>query len=151
MDEQTKANLGNDSIWIRLIYMLLLGLAYTVAEAVYLIVVIFQWLAALVTGQVNKPLHEFGANLSRYIYEILRFQTFNTEQKPFPFSDWPNEVPGDSPWIGDRRDEKAPEAHRNAPEDADEKPGEEGSTVEGSTAESAETGQDSRGEDKPLT
>ena len=150
MDEQTKANLGNDSIWIRLMYMLLLGLAYTVAEAVYLIVVIFQWLAALVTGQVNRPLHEFGANLSRYIYEILRFQTFNTEQKPFPFSDWPNEVAGDTPWSDDHREELAPESRRDAPESASENAGERPGE-ENSTAKSRDMGQEEKSNNNPLT
>lgn len=105
MDEQTKTNLGNEGIWIRLIYMVLLGLAYGVAEAIWVVVVLFQWLAALVTGQVNQLLHEFGANLSRYIYEIVRFQTFNSEQKPFPFSDWPDQATGVTPWSGGQADE----------------------------------------------
>jgi hypothetical protein len=61
--------------------------------------VIFQFLAVLVTGRANEPLLQFGKNLSVYILEILEFQTFNTELRPFPFSPWPDEEPGGDEWV----------------------------------------------------
>ena len=40
----------------------------------------------------NQPLLNFGAQLSTFVYQIYHYLTFNTEQRPFPFSDWPSET-----------------------------------------------------------
>ena len=100
LDEQTKTNLSDPNIWTRGLYMLLMAIAFGVTEALMAIVAIFQFLSALVTREISKPLHEFGANLSAYAYQIAQFVTFQTEEKPFPFADWPNVEPGDTPWDG---------------------------------------------------
>ena len=41
------------------------------------------------TGNTNDNLGRFGNQLSQYLYAIVQFQTFNTEDKPFPFGKWP--------------------------------------------------------------
>jgi hypothetical protein len=38
---------------------------------------------------LNPRLVEFAPGLSRYIYEILRYVTYESDERPFPFSDWP--------------------------------------------------------------
>ena len=101
MDDKTKSNLSDPSIWSRGLYMVLMAIAFGVTEALIAIVAIFQFLSALVTREVSKPLHEFGANLSAYAFQIAQFVTFQTEEKPFPFADWPNVDPGTTPWDGE--------------------------------------------------
>ena len=87
MDNATKSNLADRNIWVRLLYMLFYAITYAVAETILTLLVIFQFIAALVTGRVNDALLRFGANLSAYIFEVLQFVTFNDEKLPFPFSD----------------------------------------------------------------
>jgi hypothetical protein len=99
MEDQTKANLTNESIWVRLVYMVVLAIGYGVAEAVVLVVAIFQFFAALTTAQINRSLHKFSANLVVYVYQIIQFETFNTEKKPFPFSAWPDVAAGETAWL----------------------------------------------------
>ena len=98
MDQETKSRLSDRSIWVRILYMVILVIAYSVAEAVLVVVSIFQFLTVLFTGSVNEALQRFGANLSSYQYAILQFATFNREDLPFPFNDWPDVEPGDTPW-----------------------------------------------------
>ncbi len=100
MDEQMKSRLTSGDVWMRALYMVILAIAYFFAEVVLTAVVVFQFLVILFTGSANEPLLRFGQNLTRYIADILRFQTFNTEEKPFPFSDWPDEAPGGERWRG---------------------------------------------------
>jgi hypothetical protein len=69
--------------------MVLFAFIYGVADFVLFAVVIIQFLIRLLTGGINKPLQGFGHSLSRYIYQVLLFLTFNTEDKPFPYDDWP--------------------------------------------------------------
>ena len=90
MKEETKEHLRNPSSWKRLLYMLLFVVLYGVAEVVVTAVVVFQVIYNLFTGNINERLLAFGKQLSRYIYSILLYLTYNTQQRPFPFSDWPS-------------------------------------------------------------
>ena len=94
MKENTRENLVRRDIWIRALYMLLFAIVYSVAEAIVVLLAIFQFVALLITGQVNELLIRFGKNLSVFMFDILEFQTFNSEIKPFPFSPWPDEEHG---------------------------------------------------------
>jgi len=72
-----------------------------VAEVVLTLLVVFQFLVTLFTGKANEPLLKLGTNLSTYFYQIIQFQTFNTEEKPFPFSPWPDAEVGENRWLDD--------------------------------------------------
>lgn len=98
MDEALKNRLSSRDIWARGLYMVFFAIAYSVAEIVLVAVVIFQFLAILITGQANGNALRLGRNLSTYIYEVLQFQTFNSEARPFPFADWPDEDSPQTPW-----------------------------------------------------
>jgi hypothetical protein len=94
MQEIEKETRTTQTIWLRGLYMLLFALLYSVAEVVLWTVVLVQF-GYRVFNDANQPrLLEFGATVARYIYQVLRFLSFNTEVMPFPFSDWP-EVAGD--------------------------------------------------------
>ena len=99
MEKQMKDRLTSRDVWVRALYMVFFVVAYGVAELVLSLVVLFQFGTILITGSANEPLLRFGHNLSQYVYQILQFQTFNTEDKAFPFSDWPDEAPGDNRWL----------------------------------------------------
>lgn len=90
-DANLKENVSRRSIWIRLVFMIVMGIAYGVAEIVAFAVVVFQFLSSLFTGQHNERLAHFGRNLGRYFQQITLFMTFATEEKPFPFGQWPDE------------------------------------------------------------
>ena len=98
MDQETKNRLADRNIWVRALYMIIPVVAYSIGETLLVIISVFQFLSALVTGKVNESLQNFGANLSAYLYDILQFATFNSEDLPFPFSDWPEVEPGETPW-----------------------------------------------------
>ena len=98
MQQSTKDNLANRSIWARGLYMLFYVIAYAVAEAIVALVAIFQFVHALFTGSINPPLQAFSANLCAYILQILEYVTFNSEFQPFPFAEWPTAATGETPW-----------------------------------------------------
>ena len=86
-----KENISRRSIWVRLVYMIVLAVAFWVAELVAIAVIVFQFLCSLFTGKPNDQLLRFGRNLARYFQEITAFMTFATKEKPFPFGPWPDE------------------------------------------------------------
>jgi len=132
-----RERLTRKDIWLRALYMLVLAIAYSIAETIIVFLVFFQFLSILFVGYANAALLRFGQNLSTYVYQILRFQTFNTETRPFPFSPWPDESLSDNPW---RESSSAggPLVSSDDEEEADAKPAEEHS-VETDTHSEAET------------
>jgi hypothetical protein len=90
--------------------MVLFAIAYSIAEFAIVCIAIFQFFAALITGSVNEPLLRFGNNLSTYIYQVFQYQTFNSEVRPFPFSDWPDEPHADNAWLKDPQPVEDPSA-----------------------------------------
>jgi Flp pilus assembly protein TadB len=90
-----KENLKTRSTWLRLFFMFVVVLLYSVSRVVVSLVVLLQFFWVLFTGETNKPLEKFGQSLATYTYQIIRYLTFNTEERPFPFDlDWPAGPPG---------------------------------------------------------
>ena len=88
----------NRELWVRLLYMLFCTIAWSITEFLLACVAIFQFLAVLVNGTVHLRALRFGRNATVYATQLFDYLTFNSEQVPFPFEDWPSEEPGDSPW-----------------------------------------------------
>jgi hypothetical protein len=91
MDEDLKQNLTASETWIRGLFILLVAFFLFVARVVTGAVVIIQFLFTVFAGEVNDNLQRFGASLARYIYQCLLFVTYNSDNKPFPFTPWPGE------------------------------------------------------------
>lgn len=89
MDEDIKNNLKDRSNWLRGLFILLFIIFYNVAEIVLMAIVVVQFGFKIITGDVNEKLLSFSKSLSRYIYEVFQFITYENETMPFPFSDWP--------------------------------------------------------------
>jgi hypothetical protein len=88
-NEQLKSNLTSSKHWLRLVFMLIFAAILQVASIVMWMLVIVQFLFSLITGTDNINLRQFGHSLSIYIFHTLKFLTYASEEKPFPFADWP--------------------------------------------------------------
>lgn len=83
-------NLKEPSVWIRILFMLAFGvLLYFVLAPVIFVIMLAQALFVLLTGESNENLRKFSASLSEYINQTLNFLTYNSDDKPFPFADFP--------------------------------------------------------------
>ncbi len=97
MSGDIREHVTRRSIWLRLLFMIVLSVAFNLAEFITFAVVAFQFLASLFTGQPNDRLTRFGRNLAHYLQQITVYLTFTTEEKPFPFTPWPDEPHEESP------------------------------------------------------
>jgi hypothetical protein len=88
-DGRLEDNIRSGATWKRLLFMILFIALWTVSRIVVLVVVVMQFLWVLVTGSTNERLTRFGLSLATYSYEIIVYLTYNSENQPFPFSDWP--------------------------------------------------------------
>lgn len=88
MEEQIQDNLKQVGTWKRIGFILIFAVIAGVVRTLIWVVVILQIAAALFTGNTNQHILGFGQKLAAYLYHILLFMTFNTDELPFPFSDW---------------------------------------------------------------
>lgn len=91
MDQKLKSNLLSASHWLRVLFMVLFALILQVAAAIMWVVVVLQFLFSLFTGETNTRLRQFGHSLATFIYQTWQFLSYNSEEKPYPFQDWPTQ------------------------------------------------------------
>lgn len=89
MDEDLKQNLTAAETWLRGLFILLFAFLLVIARVVTGAVVIIQFLFTVFTGHTNENLRYFGAGLAQFIFQALMYVTYNSDDKPFPFSPWP--------------------------------------------------------------
>lgn len=83
-------NLRARSTWLRLVFMIVIGVCHEIARLVGAVVVVLQFLHVLFTGKPNERLKDTGLSLAQYVYQVVEYLTFNTEVRPFPFdAEWP--------------------------------------------------------------
>ena len=93
MNSDLKDNIKKQSTWMRGLYMLLFTVFYTLAEILLFTIIVFQFVLKLLTGDTNERLRKLGQTMATYIYQILQFMSFNSEQHPYPFGAWPKGEP----------------------------------------------------------
>lgn len=84
------SNLSRGDVWIRILYMLLFVIVYSVVEVIVIAATVIQLGFVLISGERSARLQSFNESLSRYVYDVLRFIMFVSDYKPFPFTDWRN-------------------------------------------------------------
>lgn len=89
MNEEIKQRLQKKEIWQRGLYILLFTVIYGFSKLLIMGIMLFQYVTWIVTGKTNGLLLGFSQGLSTYIYQITIFLSFNSDQRPFPFSAWP--------------------------------------------------------------
>lgn len=89
MTENSAAPGNKRNIWMRGLFMLLMGLAFQVCGTVLCIVTVIQFVLVLLNDEPNVRLVSFGRSMGNYLRQIVNYLTFATEEVPFPFSEWP--------------------------------------------------------------
>lgn len=92
MNPQLKEHLTAKDTWIRGIFMLLFAVFLSVAKVVAAVVVVVQFLFTVFQGETNDNLKQFGAGLSRFVFQTMMYLTYNSDDKPFPFKPWPDDA-----------------------------------------------------------
>ncbi|MCA3237973.1 MAG: DUF4389 domain-containing protein [Curvibacter sp.] len=78
------------SLWVRVLLMLLMGLAFHIAVTILGALALVQLVFAAISDGPNERLQHFGRGLGVYLRHITDFVSFAREDLPFPFSDWPS-------------------------------------------------------------
>ncbi len=79
----------NPEIFSRIFYTLLFAFISWMTIWVFAFVVLIQFGFLLITGKVNKNLKGFNQEVGLFLYDMIKYLSFQTNDKPFPFRDWP--------------------------------------------------------------
>lgn len=89
---------NNAEHWIRLLWMAVFAVLMTIARFLVVVISLLQFVLVAAHGEKNANLLQVSGSLNQWLLQGLRFLTFNSEEKPFPFADWPQpDYPSDYP------------------------------------------------------
>lgn len=74
---------------MRIVYVILFCIIFSFMDLLLAFIALLQSIIAVVSGQPNEALKDFGARLGIYLRQIAGFVSFDHDDMPFPFSDWP--------------------------------------------------------------
>ena len=89
MDVKIKENVRNVDTWMRGLFIVIFGVIFYFLIGIVWLLVIFQFITKVVTGSLNELLEKFSSGLTQYALQILNYVTFQSEERPFPFSPLP--------------------------------------------------------------
>ena len=136
---EVSENIKSEKQWLRGLLMLLFLIILEMAKIVIIAVTIIQFLFAILTGQGNENLRRFGSSLGQFAKQIVDFLSYNSEDKPFPFAEWPEPEPSTEPELEFGAAAENADASK-APEIVDQSDAESDSTAQSSSDASAEQG-----------
>jgi hypothetical protein len=87
--EEVEKDDKNTEIFSRVFFTLLFALIGWLSLHVFAVVVIIQFGFLLITGQVNTNLKGFNKEVGLFLFDLIKYLSFQSNVKPFPFRDWP--------------------------------------------------------------
>jgi Domain of unknown function (DUF4389) len=88
--ERQGGTVQSPEVWKRGLVMLLFAIAFGIAQVVLNAIAIVQFLWLLLAGEPNQFLGRFGRSFSVWLAETARFMTCASDDKPFPWRQWPD-------------------------------------------------------------
>jgi len=85
MSNKTKSSFTRKNKFKRILLIILFIVIYSLVEIIMGLVIFMQILFVLVRSRTNETLLKIAKVLSLLIYDILKYLSFITEDKPYPF------------------------------------------------------------------
>lgn len=82
-----KENIEKREAWFRIIVLIISGVILMAWKYLIIILVILNWLITVIYGKRSRKMAEFSEYWNTEVYKYVRYITFNTNNRPFPFSD----------------------------------------------------------------
>ena len=72
--------------WFRIVVAIVSGIILAVWKALIIILAIVNWFIVIFSGKRNKELADFCEYWNTEIYKFIRYMTFVSNKRPFPFT-----------------------------------------------------------------
>ncbi len=74
----------------RALYTILYLIIGRFISMVLFVIAITQYIYSWLTGEPNEKILHFTEDLAQYTKQLVSYVGFNTEEKPWPFGEWPD-------------------------------------------------------------
>ena len=78
--------------WMRIVVGIVTGIILALWKTLVVVLIIVHWLYAVFLGKRSKAIAEFCNVWTTQAYFFIRYMTFATNKRPFPFSDLAEEM-----------------------------------------------------------
>jgi hypothetical protein len=92
MPNEVQVLISRKQVAIRLLYTLLYMAIFELVKTIVVLITLFEYFFLLITLHHNEPARAFANKVATYGYRVMRYLTLNENQRPFPFSDFPEEI-----------------------------------------------------------
>jgi hypothetical protein len=92
MNETAAAPVSRGQIALRLLYTLFYFAVYCILKAILVFTTLFQFVYLFITLTPSEPTRLFVNKVVTFAYRVWRYITLNENRRPFPFSDFPEEL-----------------------------------------------------------
>jgi len=92
MDDVQETTVTRKEIDIRFLYSLLYIVVFEILKFIIQITVLFQFIYLFIWREYSDPLRRFSNKVATYAYKVIRYLTLTDNIRPFPFSDFPDEM-----------------------------------------------------------
>ena len=72
--------------WFRLVVFIVSGIILSIWKYLIYILLIINWFVTIFSGKRHKELATFSEHWNTELYKFMRYLTFVSNKKPFPFS-----------------------------------------------------------------
>ena len=105
----TEPTIERKETGMRILLTVLFLLIVNIGHAVVGVVTLFSLLFALITKQPpGDRVKQFANRTVSYLYRVLRYLTYNENEPPFPFADFPQELEPSAPFPPTHAGDKEP-------------------------------------------
>ncbi len=73
-------------LFMRIVVAIVSGVVLNVWKFLIVVLVIVNWFVALFSGKRDKEIAEFCDYWNSEVYRFIRYLTFETNERPFPFA-----------------------------------------------------------------
>ncbi|PIN91947.1 hypothetical protein COU56_04375 [Candidatus Pacearchaeota archaeon CG10_big_fil_rev_8_21_14_0_10_31_9] len=87
-EKPSKPKIGErGEAWFRIIVAIISGIILNVWKVIVCILSVLNWIVVVFSGKRNKGIANFCEYWNTETYKYIRYLTFVSNQRPFPFSD----------------------------------------------------------------
>lgn len=80
------------SIAVRLLYTILFLIVFEILKTIVQLGVIVQYIMLIISRKHSESVRRFCDKIAVYSYKVLRYVSLNESVRPYPFSDFPEEI-----------------------------------------------------------
>ncbi|MCL4504296.1 MAG: DUF4389 domain-containing protein [Deltaproteobacteria bacterium] len=92
MNDQPQEVAARSQMAIRLLLTILFLPIYGLCNALVVLTTLFQFILLFITRKHSEPVRIFANHVVSYAYRIWRYVSLNSNPKPFPFAEFPEDI-----------------------------------------------------------